>query len=279
MKRFLIIFSIVIVIAAGVGGYYLYEKSKEFVGDENNYDIVKIQVKPNLFYPVRVPKEAVIIRSNYESTYQFDIISVNKYDALPAVYDIAVEVEDTHVVADSDKNVLVATQKGFDTEVPYSLYVNWESKEYVAENPAISKLPEDAVQQANSTYTPGNITDTIIADTAVVCYTNDGFMQSVVMFSDYYNAVETYAAKFAGLYNTDFIKYCNKDGIFYAISGDFYVGVRYINENTQYAISGKGSSFFPYFINSLYKGGSPIGKGGDVTFIPKSGVIRDEADQ
>jgi hypothetical protein len=276
MKRFFIIVGIVLLIAGCAGGKILYDKKKQFTGDIDKYKIVSIQINPNLFYPVRVPEEANLIRSNFETAYDFDIIDINKYDALPEIYDIEVEVEGTHVVANSPKNILLATQEGFKRESTFTFYVNWESKTYVDEILVLPSLPDGATQQPNSTYTDG-VADTVIADTAVTWYTDDGFLQSVVLFSDYYEAVDAYAAKFVGVYGSDFVEYHNQDGVFFATDGEFFVGVRYINKNTQYAISGKGQTIYPYFMQSLYNGGSPVGKGGDVTFIPKGTI--NEADR
>jgi hypothetical protein len=275
MKRFIII---VIVLAVCASGYLLYKKSKEIRGDADNYKTVSIQIKPNVFYRVYVPEEAQLLRSNYESTYQFDLLEVNKYDALPKIYDIEKEVEGAHIVANSKKNILAATLKGFDKESTYTSYVDWESKVYAEGTPSIPILPEGAIQQSNSTFTPEAIADTVLADTAVVLYADDGFLQSAVMFADYQRAVEAMAAKFSGAFFSNFIEYYHQDGVFFAESGDFYIGVRHVNKNTQYTISGKGASLFPYFMNSLYHGGSPVGNGGDITLIPK-GTIENVPDQ
>jgi hypothetical protein len=269
MKRFLILLAILVVIAAAVVFVLKYDREKPLVGDVNNYDKVSIQLEPHRFYDVRVPPEAVLLSSDYESNYEFDLLSISKLDAVPKVCDIYTTVGDTNIVANSKSRMLAATQAGFDEEDPYTIYVDWEDKLYIEGTPAVPSLPEGAVQVANSTYVGEGANTTPMSDNSVVWYTEDGFMQGSVIFSEYPLAIEAYAAKFLGLYGTDFSGYYHQDAIFFAESGDFYVGVRYINKNTQYAIAGKGAIALPYFLNSLYNGGSPVGKGGEITFIPK----------
>jgi hypothetical protein len=283
MKRFLIPACLVVAAAVGAWLYFGSAGQKAFAGDEDSYKTVSVQLKPNLFYPVRVPTEAVLLRSNYETNYEYDLLTVSRYDTLPGNCDTAVKVGDAYIAAYSKTGMLAATQKGFDTEEPYSVYADWDTKEYAEGTPAVPVLPGDAVQTANSTYTVKGVGTAVTADNAVAWFAGDGFLQSAVVFSGYTEAIDMYAAKFAGLYGVNFAAYHHLDGVFFAQAGDFYVGVRYINKNTQYVISGKGDTLFPYFMNSLYRGGSPVGNGGNVTMIPKEtvtgGAIGNETDK
>jgi hypothetical protein len=269
MKRFLAMLGALLLIGAGVLLFLRYDASRELKGDASDFKTAAIQIEPHVFYRVRVPSEAILERSNYETVYEYDLLTVSKLDALPRVYDSKRSFGNTNIIANSKDKILAATQEGFDTEETYAVYVDWEQKEYVDGLPVAPDLPDDTVQVPNSTYVPKNSGETIVADNSTVWYTTDGFLQGSVIFSEYQLAIDASAAKFKGLYGMNFQYYYHQDAIFYAESGDFYVGVRYINKNTQYVISGKGSVAKPYFLQSLINGANPVGNGGEGSFIPK----------
>lgn len=260
MKKIVIgALSLVLVTGLGVGSYFTYKHftDKPLKGSVEDSRIITMQLKGNEFLDIRIPGNAKLVSSNFDNTFEFDIITVQKLDQEPRLADLKKQFDGYWVTADSKDGWLVPTMDSFDKSEPYISYVDWDSKIFLEGRPELPTLPNKVHITKNGTYLPSEqIRLTALGDNTTLWYPEDkGFLYSNIVYGEYRDVINEYAAKMPNLYKSDFKEYYHDNGVFFARHGDFAVGVRYINRNTQYAISVKGEEAYPYFMQSLFNGG------------------------
>ncbi|MDR1523213.1 MAG: hypothetical protein LBS29_04615 [Endomicrobium sp.] len=244
------ILSIIIAIGLGIGVYVNFVK-KDLRGSIDNVKTITINVGRNMFYDVDVPAHAILLESNYENYYKFDILLIELVDSKPRVVDIVIPLNAKWLAIDSKDGWLIPSLNSVNKN---SIYTHFSDAAL-----AINSVRKDAIYSLPSMYTTLN--GTFIGtrypqgntDNVTFWITEDGFVYSKKEFSDYASVLSNCMATIEAIHGVNPVDYYYDGNIFYFRFSDFAFGVKNINKNTQFSIVSKGHNVFDYFMNTLFQ--------------------------
>lgn len=237
LKKILIaILIIALLCSCGFGVWFFLFRMQSLRGDISHAYAVTLYIKDGVTYDVWVPNEAELIETDQASLYRFDLLTVGVQDIEPTAK-YKVPVEGRWVYAKSEDNWLSPTAWGFEHEEAKHISPRYRYTEVVNEETGeVTPAVWD-----DGTLPPCNIEPTL-AD-----YDVDIDGTDYIIYGSTYGVWEdtrdNLLARLCSL-SDDYVPHYYDDGrLFYAECGDYCVGMKYTNFNTNETMVAHGSDF------------------------------------
>lgn len=235
-----IIIAVLCVAVLGVGAYFIF-RPVPLNGSVGNSHSVSLCIRDNEYYDVLIPNEATLLETDEHSIYRYDLLSVGVQDLEPEA-DYKVMVSGRWVYATSKDKWLAPTAHSFESNQSYTVNAVYEPVlegiEVVWNDGPAPELPENTEVCRYSTHTHA-LDDYIIVDE---------------VYGLWDDTRELLLCKLCHL-TGDYVPHYYDDGrIFYARSGDYAVGMSYINYNTNIGALAKGTAGIDELITIIKEG-------------------------
>lgn len=210
---------------AGFAGWWFFLRPTPLLGTLENSRTITLNLYDNVFFDVQVPNEAVLRTTDEHYTYEFDLLTVGVQTTEPELADYKIQVDGRWLYATSDKYWLYSTVHSFEHNKSYTVEHAFPEIEGIdwATGPAPVALTEPTVTGEDS-----------------VLYGEDGYLIFTKEFNMWEGACNNSLDKLAQATGKLSPAYYSDGKIFYAEQGEYCVGIRAINFNTQYAVFAKG---------------------------------------
>lgn len=228
-KIIIAVVCVLLVVALAFGAWWFFLRPTPLKGSLDNYHKVSVYLRDNTYYDVWVPNEAKLITTDEHISYEFDLLEIGVQPYEPTA-DYKVKVNDVWVYALSKDKWLKPTIKGFEEEQPYVVKPVYEKT--VDEN----GFP---IVWADGSYPSGGTE--VVSDATHVLEGGDYLIKADTNLGLYADNVQNILGRLCHLTKGYVPHYYDDGKIMYAKSGNYAVGLKYVNYNTTVCYIAKGA--------------------------------------